>query len=111
MDRIKFENISDDSAMANGTSLQGYLRDITTRQLIEMFGEPNMVPSGDGKVTCEWIIKTEITDEDGEPVGIFTERDFSLLTSPVPEHFLQGLEIVLPVPEQALQVLSIVKKP
>ena len=77
MDRIKFENISDDGAMANGTSLQGYLRDITTRQLTEMFGEPNMVPSGDGKVTSEWIIKTEITDEDGDiESGLFTLYDW-----------------------------------
>ena len=56
MQNIKFENISDDMGLANGTCLQGYMRDITTRQLTEMFGEPNMVPSGDGKVTCEWII-------------------------------------------------------
>ena len=77
MDRIKFKNISDDGAMANGTSLQGYLRDITTRQLTEMFGEPNMVPSGDGKVTSEWIIKTEITDEDGDiESGLFTLYDW-----------------------------------
>ena len=45
------------------------------------------------------------------PGGILTERDFSLLTTPVPEHFLQGFVIVLPVPEHSGQVLSIVKKP
>ena len=77
MDFIKFKNISDDMGDANGTCLQGYLKDITTRQLREMFGEPNMVPSGDGKVTCEWIIKTEIIDEDGEvESGLFTLYDW-----------------------------------
>ena len=45
------------------------------------------------------------------PAGILTERDFSLLITPSPPHFLQGFVIVLPVPEQLLQVLSIVKNP
>ena len=44
------------------------------------------------------------------PAGILTESDF-LLTTPDPEHFLHGLDIILPVPEQVLQVLSIVKNP
>ena len=43
--------------------------------------------------------------------GIFTERDFSLLITPEPEHFLHGFDIILPVPEHVLQVLSIVKNP
>ena len=77
MDRIKFKNISDDMGLANGTCLQGYMRDITTRQLREIFGEPNMIPSGDGKVSCEWIIKTEIEREDGEiESGLFTLYDW-----------------------------------
>lgn len=78
MDFIKFENISDDMGLANGTSLQGYLRNITTNQLREIFGKPNMVPSGDGKVTCEWIIKTTITRaETGETEdGLFTLYDW-----------------------------------
>ena len=40
-----------------------------------------------------------------------TDKDFSLLTTPVPLHFLHGSTIVLPVPEQFTQALSIVKKP
>ena len=45
------------------------------------------------------------------PAGIFTDNDFSLVITPVPEHFLHGLGIILPVPAHVVQVLSIVKKP
>jgi hypothetical protein len=34
-----------------------------------------------------------------------------LLITPVPEHFLHGLDIILPLPPHVLHVLSIVKKP
>ena len=77
MDYIKFENVSDDISYANGTSLRGYINEVTTNQLIAMFGEPNRVPSGDGKVQLEWIIKTKVIEEDGnETDSCFTLYDW-----------------------------------
>lgn len=74
---IKFENVSDDISYANGTSLRGYIQEVTTNQLIALFGEPNREESGDGKVNLEWIIKTEITDGDGNvESGVFTLYDW-----------------------------------
>ena len=54
---------------------------------------------------------TRIRVPSSTPAGIFTDNDFSLLITPVPEQCLQGLAIILPVPLHVLQVLSIVKKP
>ena len=77
MDYIKFENVSDDISYAIGTSLRGYINEVTTNQLISMFGEPNRVPSGDGKVQLEWIIKTKVIEEDGnETDSCFTLYDW-----------------------------------
>lgn len=65
-----------DATSANGTSLQGYIEDVTTQQLIEMFGEP-LKGSADGKVTMEWVIETQITTEDGDAdYGVFTLYDW-----------------------------------
>jgi hypothetical protein len=74
---IKFKNVSDDWNNAVGSSLQGYIDEVTTNQLIAMFGEPSREQSGDGKVNLEWIIKTEIINEDGDiEEGLFTLYDW-----------------------------------
>lgn len=62
---IKFKNASDDIYQAVGSSLKGYLKNITTNQLIEAFGEPNYEGTADGKVSMEWLILTEKEDDDG----------------------------------------------
>ena len=64
-DSIKFINASDDIYQAVGSSLKGYLKNITTNQLIEAFGEPNYEGTADGKVSMEWLILTEREDDDG----------------------------------------------
>jgi hypothetical protein len=44
----------------NGTSLQGYVW-TTYDKLVELLGEPNAGPSGDGKVNCEWLLDIDGT--------------------------------------------------
>lgn len=43
---------------ASGTSLQGYLEDVSFWELVDIFGEPEG-PSGDGKTRVNWSIKLE----------------------------------------------------
>ncbi len=43
---------------ANGTSYKGRLA-ASFNQLVQVFGQPNAGPSGDGKVFNEWVLKTE----------------------------------------------------
>jgi hypothetical protein len=50
---MKFETT--DSVMAMGTSLQGYV-EVSYDVLVDVFGEPNIHNSGDGKVKCSWVI-------------------------------------------------------
>ena len=49
----------------NGTSLVGYIK-TTYDELVKKLGEPNYGPSGDQKVTCEWILEV-----DGDPCTIY----------------------------------------
>ena len=42
----------------SGTSLQGYLENVSFWELMEIFGEPEG-PSGDGKTRVNWSIKLE----------------------------------------------------
>ena len=61
---------------ANGTSLKGYIENVTTNQLIEMFGNP-LIGSSDGKTTMEWVIETQTITEDGyRDLGVFTLYDW-----------------------------------
>ena len=79
MDFIRFENVSEDISYAIGSSLRGYIDEVTTNQLISMFGEPSRVPSGDGKVQLEWIIKTKVIEEDGNEIdSCFTLYDWKI---------------------------------
>jgi hypothetical protein len=47
-----------DSNRANSTSLKGYIK-TTYNKLLELFGEPNAGPTGDGKVNIEWILEND----------------------------------------------------
>ena len=49
--------VANDSKIANGTSLRGYIT-TTYNQLVEKLGEPRRT-CGDGKVTAEWILEFE----------------------------------------------------
>lgn len=51
----KSPTVSNDLKSANGTSLCGYVK-TTYSELLEKLGEPLRDFSGDGKVTCEWIL-------------------------------------------------------
>ena len=69
----------DYGGFATGTSRQGYIENVTTDQLIEMFGDPICYAPNEmgGKVTMEWIIETQKTNEDGETeYGVFTLYDW-----------------------------------
>jgi hypothetical protein len=65
-----FKKLTKSEADASGTSLSGYLDNVTYSNLCEAFGEPTCTPedSGDGKVNFEWIFEF-----DGE---IFTVYDW-----------------------------------
>ena len=47
--------ITTNTSVANETSLRGYVK-TNLETLIKKLGEPIRDHSGDGKVTCEWII-------------------------------------------------------
>ena len=47
--------ITTDTSRANGTSLRGCVK-ANLETLIKKLGEPIRDHSGDGKVTCEWIL-------------------------------------------------------
>ena len=47
--------ITTNTSVANETSLRGYVK-TNFETLIKKLGEPIRDHSGDGKVTCEWII-------------------------------------------------------
>lgn len=65
-----------DTFSANGTSLKGYIHNVNTNQLIEMFGNP-LPGSADGKTTMEWVIETQTTNEDGDTeYSVFTLYDW-----------------------------------
>ena len=69
----------DYGGFATGTSRQGYIENVTTNQLIEMFGDPICYAPDEmgGKVTMEWIIETQKTMEDGgTEYGVFTLYDW-----------------------------------
>ena len=55
MKKPKSPTVSNDLKSANGTSLCGYVK-TTYAELLEKLGEPLRDFSGDGKVTCEWVI-------------------------------------------------------
>jgi len=62
-----------------GTSLQGYVS-ANYHDLVELLGEPTyMEPSGDDKVTTEWLLDFE-DEDDGDivPVTIYDWKEFSL---------------------------------
>jgi hypothetical protein len=48
--------ITTDTEVADGTALRGYVKG-TLETLIKKLGEPIRDHSGDGKVTCEWILQ------------------------------------------------------
>ncbi len=48
--------ITTDTSAANETSLRGYVK-ANLETLIKKLGEPIRDHSGDGKVTCEWILE------------------------------------------------------
>ena len=50
--------VTNDKIKAQGTILLGYLTS-TYDMLCEKFGKPIREHSGDGKVTCQWIIEFE----------------------------------------------------
>ena len=64
---------------SSGTSLQGYLENVSFWELIDIFGEPDG-PSGDGKTRANWSIKfEEKIDElelDGELSNVATIYDW-----------------------------------
>jgi hypothetical protein len=67
-------NITQTSAsLASGTSLVGYIP-TTYDTLVKYLGEPNYGVSGDGKVTCEWVLLV-----DGD---ICTIYDWKMGTTP-----------------------------
>jgi hypothetical protein len=70
--------VTNNIAKANGTSLIGYLTS-TYSALCEKLGEPLRDHSGDGKVTCEWIIEFE----DG---SVGTIYDWKMKATPLNEY-------------------------
>lgn len=75
MEAIQFIPCTD-SYSANGTSLKGYIENVTTNQLIEMFGDP-LGGTTDGKCSVDWVIETQTVTEDGDTeYGIFTLYDW-----------------------------------
>jgi hypothetical protein len=65
-----------------GTSLQGYLV-VPFSRIVEVFGEPTHLGSGDGKVAFEWAI----TFADGTVASIYDYKSSSLYDpeNPTPE--------------------------
>lgn len=55
---------------AGGTSLQGYLENVSFWELIDIFGEPEG-PSGDGKTRVNWSIKFEQDDSTMQTATIY----------------------------------------
>ena len=64
---------------ASGTSLQGYLEDVSFWELVDIFGEPEG-PGGDGKTRVNWSIKMEQKlnsfDMEGKVTNIATIYDW-----------------------------------
>lgn len=56
---------------ASGTSLQGYLEDVSFWDLVDIFGEPDG-PSGDGKSQVNWSIRFEQTIDEFDLEGVMT---------------------------------------
>jgi len=84
---IKFKNASDEIYQAVGSSLKGYLKNITTNQLIEAFGEPTYEGTADGKVSMEWLIVTEKEDQYGNiDSSFFTLYDWKGSRPSNPNH-------------------------
>ena len=54
---------------ASGTSLQGYLEDVSFWELIDIFGEPER-DSGDGKTRVNWSIRFESKIDELELDGV-----------------------------------------
>ena len=73
MNNIKYTT----SDRVSGTSFMGYLP-TTYDKLVELIGEPNYGLSGDGKVTCEWVL-----DIDGTVVTIY---DWKCGSTPMGEY-------------------------
>lgn len=53
---MKKYKVNNKAGVANGTSLRGYCK-TTYDTLVEKLGEPLTGHSGDGKITCEWVIE------------------------------------------------------
>jgi hypothetical protein len=65
------------SIKTSGSSLVGYV-EATYEELIEVFGEPTYKePSGDGKVTTEWNLEFETTDNT-KPYVVGTIYDWKM---------------------------------
>lgn len=61
--------VNTDYMIANGTSLQGYVRTSYDR-LVSLLGEPDR---GSGKITAEWIVEFE----DGTVATIYDWKEYS----------------------------------
>ena len=63
---MKYKVYNEWNDIANGTCYQGCIN-ITYFELVDIFGEPDLIGSGDGKVHAEWIIEFE----DGQVATIY----------------------------------------
>lgn len=71
----KIENKQEAWEKGIGTSLSGYLTDVTYYALVQVFGEPTLPnPSPDNKVQKEWVFE----DEYGNIFTIYDWRTFDL---------------------------------
>ena len=67
---MKYKVYNEWNDMANGTCYQGRIN-ITYFELVDIFGEPDLQGSGDGKVQAEWIIDFE----DGQVATIYDMKE------------------------------------
>ena len=69
---------SNKNASIDGTSLKGYLQDISFEKLVEVFGKP--VQGDDYKVAFEWVVQSEC----GEILTIYPWKNTDMYDDSLP---------------------------
>ena len=97
---IKYKIHNEWTDIANGTCYQGCVY-TSYFELVEVFGEPDLDGSGDGKVQAEWILEFE----DGKVATIYDYKEYEKSAEFVTDWHIGGKDSTI-VP----RVKEIIKK-
>lgn len=83
MKHVELINTGEAVGIQSGTSLMGYVK-ATYSEIVALFGEPHLGPSGDGKVNVEWHVEFAVHDDEFETDDIYVATIYDWKEAEVP---------------------------